>query len=711
MKNQIQICLFALILVLGFSQAIAQNTKDYAMQLECEVIDGATPRIKIKWAKNDLALSYRIFRTNIFTTVTDEIVSNLDSSKTEFEDKTAQKGALYLYEVRGKSEITTTYNGKNQALNFSSTGYLTTGIDVSPITSFGKVIILVDETMKTTLAAELATLMEDLATEGWRPTMKFVPRGETFDKGLVRLVKDTIVKFYEDNITDFRTLYLIGRVPVPYSGNLNPDAHPDHKGAWPADVFYGVMNEIEFTDVNVNTNNNNPKPSRTENVNIPGDGKFDVTQNNIDPVLEIGRVDFFKLSKTFPNISETELLRNYLNKAHKYRTGEFNPKKQALIADNFGIISEKSEAFASAGWRNFPILVGNKNVKAGNWFNELTTDSYLAAYGCGGGSYNSVGGIGVSADFAAKQSKAVFTMIFGSYFGDWDSDENLLRSNLASGDVLTTCWAGRPQWYWDNFAYGFNMGYEAKKAQMNSTSYNYVLLNIYNGQNYGPDGAASTFATRNVHISLLGDPTLRLNDFNTIAKAYNLQLSKVQDGQVKLTWEVQGAKMAQGFDIYRSRNDKNDFVKINKAPIKDYTFTDPQINHNGNVYYMVCNRDTVTLPSGRINMLSRGTTNFITLNSTSVESDFTQSGIEVTPNPATTNTSFKLNLQEADLVDIKVIDASGRLLKQIYNGTLESGKHSFNWDFENEGRKPAKGVYFITVTGDKTHIFEKVIIN
>lgn len=711
MKNQIQICLFALILVLGFSQLTAQNSKDYAMQLECEVIDGATPSIKIKWAKNSLALSYRIFRTNIVTAVTDEIATNLDSSKTEFIDNTIQKGALYLYEVRGKSEIVTNYRGKNQALNFSSTGYITTGVDVQPLTSFGKVLILVDETMKTALSAELTTLMEDLATEGWKPTMKFVPRGEVFNKDLVRLVKDTILKFYEENYIDFRTVYLLGRIPVPYSGNLNPDAHPDHQGSWPADVFYGVINEVEFTDFSVDTRNNSTKPTRTENVNIPGDGKFDPSQVDIEIALEIGRVDFFNLKKTYPNTSETELLRNYLNKAHKYRTGEFTPKKQALIADNFGIISEKSEAFASSGWRNFPLLVGTKNVKAGNWFAELTTDSYTAAYGCGGGSYSSVGGIGVSADFAAKPSKAVFTMIFGSYFGDWDSGENILRCNLATGDVLTTCWSGRPHWYWDNFAYGFNMGYEAKKAQMNSTSYNYVLLNLYNGQNYGPDGAASTFATKNVHISLLGDPTLRLNDFTAIPKAYNLQLSKVQDGQVKLTWEVQGAKMAQGFDVYRSRNDKNNFEKINKAPIKDYIFTDPQINHNGNVYYMVCNRDTVTLPSGRINMLSRGTTNFITLNSTSVESDFTQSGMEVTPNPATTNTSFKLNLQDADLVDIKVIDASSRLLKQIYNGTLESGKHSFNWDFENEGRKPAQGVYFITVTGDKTHIFEKVIIN
>lgn len=31
------------------------------------------------------------------------------------------------------------------------------------------------------------------------------------------------------------TIFLFGDIAVPYSGDINPDAHPDHKGAWPAD--------------------------------------------------------------------------------------------------------------------------------------------------------------------------------------------------------------------------------------------------------------------------------------------------------------------------------------------------------------------------------------------------------------------------------------------------------------------------------------------
>jgi hypothetical protein len=34
-------------------------------------------------------------------------------------------------------------------------------------------------------------------------------------------------------------------------------------------------------------------------------------------------------------------------------------------------------------------------------------------------------------------------MVFGSYFGDWDSQDNFLRAPLASG-ALTSAWADGP---------------------------------------------------------------------------------------------------------------------------------------------------------------------------------------------------------------------------------------------------------------------------
>ena len=48
--------------------------------------------------------------------------------------------------------------------------------------------------------------------------------------------------------------------------------------------------------------------------------------------------------------------------------------------------------------------------------------------------------------FARNDSKAVFTLMFGSYFGDWDNPDNLLRAPLAgtaNSLGLTNAWSGR----------------------------------------------------------------------------------------------------------------------------------------------------------------------------------------------------------------------------------------------------------------------------
>ena len=50
-------------------------------------------------------------------------------------------------------------------------------------------------------------------------------------------------------------------------------------------------------------------------------------------------------------------------------------------------------------------------------------------------------------------------MLFGSYFGDWDSSSNLMRGALASdGGALTCGWAGRPHWYLHPMAMGATVG-------------------------------------------------------------------------------------------------------------------------------------------------------------------------------------------------------------------------------------------------------------
>ena len=43
------------------------------------------------------------------------------------------------------------------------------------------------------------------------------------------------------------------------------------------------------------------------------------------------------------------------------------------------------------------------------------------------GQYND----GTTTDLVAQTSKAVFTMFFGSWLGDWDSEDNIMRGVLA----------------------------------------------------------------------------------------------------------------------------------------------------------------------------------------------------------------------------------------------------------------------------------------
>ena len=38
-------------------------------------------------------------------------------------------------------------------------------------------------------------------------------------------------------------------------------------------------------------------------------------------------------------------------------------------------------------------------------------------------------------------------MVLGSYFADWNTEDNFMRSLLADGKMLNTCWVGRPHWF------------------------------------------------------------------------------------------------------------------------------------------------------------------------------------------------------------------------------------------------------------------------
>jgi hypothetical protein len=299
-------------------------------------------------------------------------------------------------------------------------------------------------------------------------------------------------------------------------------------------VYYGNF-QGEWTDEDVNENSQSVS---ARNRNIPGDGKFDQSSTPGDVVLQIGRVDFVR--QYLFDQSEKELLIEYLNKAHRYKIAEVKASDRGLVDDNF---SSRSDGFASSGYRNFAPFFGSDNVHSDVDFVQGTrSNSYMWAYGCGGGSYQNCSGVASTQDFANNNLQIIFSMLFGSYFGDWDSDNNFLRSVLGQGQTLATAWAGRPHWHFYHMAMGSNIGYAAQITQNNNGDYFPSTRSSYN---------------RMVHIALLGDPTVRMH---YPEQPSGLEITENFSNAV-LRWNSP-SESVDGYYIFRKHESETGYTRI-----------------------------------------------------------------------------------------------------------------------------------------------------
>ncbi len=673
--------------------------------------------IKLEWEKNELALSYSIrkkkLNENTFPTV---FLAELDSNTFEYIDLNVSPGEIYEYEVSAYSfgSVLVTFQD-NQGNRFDSTmsfyfrafGYTASALAAPEYDAPGKVLILVDEKIQPSIEKELQRLMNNLVFEGWTVARKDVPRTEQFDGNAVRAIKNIIVEESARGDDRLSAVILLGRIAVPYSGRFNPDAHPDHLGAWPADMYYGVLDEWIWTDFSVNDVN----ASRVENRNIPGDGKFDqssLTSGSVE--IAIGRIDFYNMP-VFVNDSmftEEQLYKRYLDKNHKYRIGDMEIEMAGLVDDNFSA-ARIWEGFASSGWRNIGNLVGRKNVKSLDWFSTLKNESKLWAYGCGGGTYKSAGGIGETKDFAINPVKTVFTMLFGSYFGDWDSQNNFLRASLCSDPSALTCtWAGRPHWFFHHMGLGFPIGYSTLISQNNTSLYLpnfYWMPQIY--PQY-PNGFVYSIANRGVHIALMGDPTLRMYS-SKVPIPQNVSVFQRDLNTVEIRWDIPEVDMYMHFNVYRSFSKYGPFKKINKDYIQGNSYIDT-ITGDKEVFYMVRTSIRQFTNSGMFFNQSRGIIKSVII--TGVDDKYQEKiEVSVSPNPASNNIDIQLNSPFVQNVSLEIYDLQGRKIKSIYNGQLISGRHQFAWNLINEAHQPIPGgIYLLKTTCELGSDIQKIVI-
>lgn len=571
-----------LLLSLLAAVAHAQTPRDFAVDVSATVSD-AVPRIVLNWTQRRQSniTAQKIYR-RLKGEVTWNLLATIGNTDTSYSDTTALAGVEYEYWMQR------TFTGISPSI---AMGYLSAGVKVPMVDARGTLLLLIDDTMTAPLAPEIAQLQQDLAADGWTVQTITAPRA-----GTVPATKALIQSAYNADPANVKMVYLLGHVPVPYSGVIVPDGHGNHVGAWPADGYYGDMDGT-WTD----TTANNITASDPRNQNIPGDGKFD--QSTLPSLMElaVGRVDLHSMQRAPSTaVTETSLLRRYLKKAHDFRfkLGAYvGIPRRALVRDGFGYFGGENFATSGFAWA----FSGSGSVidepPSGQWFTYATSSSYLIGYGCGGGSYESAGSVGTTTNFGRLPSKVVFVSLFGSYHGDWDVANNFMRSVLAgtgTGDSLgLTCfWAGRPHYFMYPMGMGEPLGFSIRHSQNGG-------LATYSNPTLTPGGSSY----RGVHTGLMGDPALRLH---AVAPPASVSATSAS-GQVSLGWAPPIESGVEGYHVFRAATPAGPFTRLTTSALTTTSYTDTDVTVGQSYSYLVRTLKLETAPGGSYYNLSLGT--------------------------------------------------------------------------------------------------------
>ncbi len=563
MKNLFLLLLFSFLSSFLIAQSVWDDRRSVLINADVQT---SPPQITLDWDFQDSVLHYKIYKKTAEWEWTE--LDSVGPHIVNYTDNNVQLGDAQEYRVRKVTRIDTNF--------YVGNGYILAGAEIPVIEKRGTAILVIEDTHASDLTMELDRLEEDLITDGWLVKRVSVNRNEA-----VTSVKSKIRSVYNENPTDTKSILLIGRVPVPYSGYINVDGHAEHTGALPADLYYGEF-DGNWTDNVVVVSNPAHAPPGSRNYNAIGDGKFDQSYIPSDIDVAVGRIDFALLD-TIP-MPEVEILRKYLDKNHDFRVRNKAFRERGLITNNFSYVNE---GFGQNGLKNFVPILGVDSVEY-DTFTEMTNgNNYLMSFVANPGQFTMMPGFITPLDLMADQYETVFTLMLGSYFGDYDIENNFMRVALAEGDMLVAGWAGRPNWNIHHMAAGHHLGYSLLYTQNDSSFYD---PSIYDG------------LFRLTCTNLLGDPTLRVH---TIKPPSNFTANLTEEHAI-FTWDASPDANVIGYHLYKRADAAQHFERVNPELITSLTYVDSCLLDIADYDYMVRAVELKQTGSGSYYNLSHG---------------------------------------------------------------------------------------------------------
>lgn len=506
-----------------------------------------------------------------------------------WEDRTIEGGRLYEYRL-----LT---NGRPSRLEAAA------GVRLPAVEDRGRVAVLVDETVARDLDPELRRLERDLVADGWRVLRREVARHDDREwlanTNAIVGIRSMLQDVWRGGGGELRCVYLVGHVAIPYAGMLAEDTHTgrgdNHLGAWPADHYYGDMDGIWHDRMEYPAYLAPPRFAITRN--IPGDGKFDMAwvppNEEGDTRLELafGRVDFAGMPAFGRGRNaEVALLRQYLDKAHRYRQGAMPFEQRAVVGAYFENHTDLS--MLASAYRTGSRLFGLDAAALGEGDLFELGGGRTAVWGfqSGPGAIDRIRdnwpGMVTTARLAEPrhQARVAFAMLMGSWFGDWAAGENnLLRAIIASRDHgLAAFWVRHTEWQFDPLARGGTLG-DAQRETANRQV-------VYRDPNRG--------TTRT--LTILGDPTLRLH----VTAPPGRIRGQRREGWVDLQWAA-SPDATDGYRVYRSMDpDGTGWERVAALGMRERRYRDASAPAGG--VYLVRAAQRIATASGSYTNLSQG---------------------------------------------------------------------------------------------------------
>lgn len=584
------ISLYIFSISICFTQSQVDLNKTVFLEADVNYVENS---ITLKWEKLDGATGYFIYGKEINSPAWGLPLAELSESDSSYTILNITPGELYEFRVFRLGA----------AVN--ANGYIYSGIEYSSDPFTKAQIIVIEDIIYDAIPATVDEYISRLKQESIDVRMIIANKDE-LPSDLKQDIQEQLEDLNQSNIS----VLLLGNIPVPYSGNIGPDGHGNHIGAWPCDGYYGDLDGIWTDEIVTNVSGGS---QRTHN--IPGDGKFDQSSFPSEIELAIGRTDFSALP-LFEQ-GEIELTRRYLEKNLAFRRGEISTNFKGLVENNFG----HAEGFGQNGYKNLTSLLGRENTYRRD-YDSLLTSSYLWSYGAGGGNYQGASGISNTTRLSTDSLQTIFTMLFGSYFGDFDVNNNFLRAALASGTTLSNAWAGRPNWYFHPMGMGFNLAHCTKLVMNNANTYD------------------TGFGGRQVHIALMGDPSLKMYYNQNEIKFDIIDTS----GHAILKWDKNAIDSNLNVLVYKSM-DGGIPEFLDRVSIKQGQSTDSCLMKNTDYTYFVTTEELNYTPTG--SFWNHGLFNKESLN---IGESYALSGEISTNNQYNTTVEFSIDMQNANTI-------------------------------------------------------------